>query len=93
MCWASVSARNGRLAEDDLADRLVDDLVEARHVRSLLVAVEVDEAVEAGEEQLVADAHDLLDPRDADPREAHGDAGDACLDVVARADHEGAAVR
>ena len=36
-----------RLAEDDLADRVVDDLLEARHVRALLARAEVDEAVEA----------------------------------------------
>ena len=77
-----------RLAQHDLADRLVDDLLEARHVRALLVAVEVDEAVEAREEQLVADAHDLLDAGDADAREPDGDAGRPCLDVVAGAERE-----
>ena len=59
-----------RLAEHDLADRLVDDLLEARHVRALLLAAEIDEALQAREEQLVADAHDLLDAGDADAREA-----------------------
>ena len=62
-----------RLAEHDLADRLVDDLLEARHVRALLAAVEIDEAVEAREEQLLADPHHLLDAGDADAREAERD--------------------
>ncbi len=55
MCCASVSARKGDSLEHDLADRLVDDLLEARHVRALLVGAEVDEALEPREEQLVAD--------------------------------------
>ncbi len=71
-----------RLAEHDLPDRLVDDLVEARHVRALLVAAEVDEAVQPCEEQLVADAHDLLDARDADAREPDRDLRPARLHVV-----------
>ncbi|CAA9498491.1 MAG: hypothetical protein AVDCRST_MAG30-1774 [uncultured Solirubrobacteraceae bacterium] len=61
------------LVEDDLADRLVDDLLEARHVRALLVRTQVDEALERRREQLfrpvLADPDDLLDPGDADPRE------------------------
>ena len=40
------------LAEHDLADRVVDDLLEAAHVRALLMRAEVDEAVQAGGEQL-----------------------------------------
>ena len=74
-----------RLAEHDLADRLVDDLLEARHVRALLLAAEIDEALQAREEQLVADADDLLDARDADAREADGDTRGARLDVLADA--------
>ena len=42
-----------RLAEDDLADRVVDDLLEARHVRALLVGAELDHALEARREQLL----------------------------------------
>ena len=67
-----------RLAEHDLADRLVDDLLEARHVRALLVGTELDDALEAGPEQLVGialvQADDLLDVGHADLREAqlHG---------------------
>ena len=41
------------VAEDDLADRLVDDLLEARHVRALLVGAELDDAFEASREQLL----------------------------------------
>ena len=62
------------LAEDHLVDRLVDDLLEARHVRALLVRAEVDEALELGVEELLvavrADADHLLDAGHADAREA-----------------------
>ena len=44
----------GRVAEHYLADRLVDDLLEARHVRALLVRAEFDHAFEPGREQLLA---------------------------------------
>ena len=37
------------LIEDDPVDRLVDDLLEARHVDAGLLRVEVDEALELGE--------------------------------------------
>ena len=63
-----------RLAEHDLADHLVDDLLEARHVRALLVGAEVDEALEPRPEELLgavlADPDDLLDAGHADAREA-----------------------
>jgi hypothetical protein len=63
-----------RLAEDHRADRLVDDLLEARHVRALLVWAEIDVALDLGGEQLLgavlSDADDLLDARHADAREA-----------------------
>ncbi len=63
-----------RLAEHDLADRLVDDLLEARHVRALLARPEIDHALEAGREQLldavVAQADHLLDAGHPDAREA-----------------------
>ena len=73
-CGGRASPRgSGELAEHDLADRLVDDLLEARHVRALLVAAQIDEAVEPREEQLVADAHHLLDARDAHAREPERD--------------------
>ena len=49
-----------RLAQDDLSDGLVDDLLEARHVCALLIGGEVDVAVEPRVVELVADAHDLL---------------------------------
>ena len=74
-----------RLAEHDLADRLVDHLLEARHVRALLLMAEVDEALQAREEQLVADPHDLLDARNAHAREPHRNARRARLDILARA--------
>ena len=45
------------LAEDDGVDRLVDDLLEARHVDAGLARVEVDEALELGE----------VEARSADP--------------------------
>ena len=73
------------LAEHDLADGLVDDLVEARHVGALLLVAEIDEALEAGEVELLADAHDLLDAGDADARERDRHAGGALLDIVAGA--------
>ena len=75
------------LAEDHLVDRLVDDLLEARHVRALLVGAEIDEALELGVEELLAsvgaDADDLLDAGHADAREAHVGRGAARLDVAA----------
>ncbi len=59
-----------RLAEDDLPDGLVDDLLEARHVCALLRRVQLDGALEAGREQLLAavvlEADDLLDAGHAD---------------------------
>ena len=72
-----------RLTEDHLADRLVDDLLKARHVRALLVAVEIDEALQPRKEQLVADAHHLLDARHPDAREPHRHSRRARLDVIA----------
>ena len=75
------------LAEDDGVDRLVDDLLEARHVDTGLLRVEVDEAFEVGVVEgfilggaavlAGADADDLLDADDADPGEAHP--GRRCL--------------
>ena len=62
------------LAEDDLVDRLADDLLEARHVDAGLLRVEVDEALELGVEEVLGavglDPDHLLDPGHADPREA-----------------------
>jgi hypothetical protein len=64
-------------AEDHLADDVVDDLVEAGHVRPLLLRPEIDEAVEAGVIELLraarADAGDLLDVRHSDARQRHPD--------------------
>ena len=65
------------LAEHHLADDVVDDLLEARHVRALLLRSEVDEAVELGVVELLgagrADPDDLLDVRHAHARERHLD--------------------
>ena len=62
------------LAEDDLVDRLADDLLEARHVDAGLARFEVDEALHLGVEEVlaavVADPDHLLDAGHADPREA-----------------------
>ena len=73
------------LAEDDLADDVVDDLLEARHVRALLLRPEVDEAVELRVVELLcagfADPDDLLDAGDADARERDVDGGRRGLDV------------
>ena len=59
----------GRLAENDLADSVVDDLFEARHVRALLVGSQIHEAVELRRVQLFGavrlDPDDLLDVRHA----------------------------
>jgi hypothetical protein len=58
-----------RLAEHDLADRVVDDLFEARHVRALLMRPQIDEAIEPRRVQLLGavglDPDDLLDIRHA----------------------------
>ena len=74
------------LAEDHLADRVVDDLLEARHVRALLARAEVDEALELRVEQLLdpvlADADDLLDAGDADARERQREVRNLGLDVL-----------
>ena len=56
-----------RVVEDGLVDRLVDDLLEAGHVDAGLARLEVDVALELGEEELRAgavggvDADHLLD--------------------------------
>ena len=74
-----------RLAEDDLADRVVDDLLEPRHVRALLVGAELDHALEPRREQLLGavllDPDHLLDAGHADAREAQLDRRPAGLDV------------
>ena len=72
------------LAEDDLADDVVDRLLEPGHVRALLARAEIDEALHAREEEIVAHAHDLLDAGDADARERHADRRDLGLYVGGR---------
>ena len=71
-----------RLSQHDLADRLVDDLLEARHVRALLRGAEVHVALQARVEQLLADADDLLDARYSYTRERNRDRRDARLNVL-----------
>ena len=74
-----------RLAEDHLADRLVDHLLEPGHVRAFLVRAQLDHALEPRREQLLGavllDADHLLDAGDADTREAQLDRRPAGLDV------------
>ena len=75
----------GGLAEDHLVDRLVHDLLEARHVRALLLGAQIDEALELCVEQLLgavrADADNLLDACNAHARQAHLGGGPARLHV------------
>jgi len=84
-----------RLVEDHLANRVVDDLLEARHVRALLAGAEVDEALQLGVEELLApvlpNPDDLLHPGDPDSgqRDVHG--GQLRLHVR-RGDRDGARV-
>jgi hypothetical protein len=74
-----------RLAQHHLVDRLADDLLESGHVDAGLPRVEVDEALEAGVEEVLGPVRlhpdHLLDPGDADPREAHLGRGQGRLDV------------
>ena len=84
MCEASVSALKAS-PHHDLVDRLVDDLLEARHVDARLLRVEVHVALELGVVELLVavdrDAEDLLDAGDADARKADARRGRAGLDV------------
>ena len=75
----------GCLAEDNLADRLVDDLLEAGHMGPLLLGAEIDVAVETRVEELtVADPDDLLDARHTRAGEPEGELGRTSLYVRAR---------
>jgi hypothetical protein len=74
------------LVDDHLADDVVDDLLEARHVRALLLRTEIHEAFEVRGEQLgvavgLPDADHLLDAGDADAGERDVDGGGRRLDV------------
>src|SRR3954454_5022291 len=78
-----------RLAEDDMLDRFVDRLFEARHVSALLARVEVDEALELRVEQLWlrafgAYSYHLLDPGYSNARKAHVGRGTPRLNVLHR---------
>ncbi len=76
------------LPEDDLVDRLADDLLEARHVDAGLLRVEVDEALEVGVEEVLdavgLDPDHLLDAGDSDAREADLGGRQGALDVGER---------
>src|SRR3712207_9230493 len=67
------------------SDRVVDRLLEARHVRALLVGTEVDRALQARPEELlpavVREADDLLHARHAHAREREMYRGEAGLNV------------
>ena len=74
------------LAEHDVVDRLVEELGEARHVHALLVAREVDGALELCRHQdllrAAADPDRLVDPRDACAREREPDRRRGRLEVA-----------
>ena len=76
-----------RLAEHDLVDRLVHDLLESGHVDAGLLGVEVDEALEVGVEEglgsVGGDADLLLDAGYPNPREAEACRGRRRLCVSA----------
>jgi hypothetical protein len=65
------------LAEHHVVDRLVEELGEPRHVRALLIASEIDGALELGGHQDLlcapADPDRLVDARDACTREREPD--------------------
>ena len=92
MWAASVSARNAALAEDDLADGVVDNLLEPAHVRTLLVRAEVDEAVQFRVEQLfsavVGEADDLLDVGYTHAREGERERRSLALNVLEGQSHD-----
>ena len=58
------------LGRDHGVDRLVDDLLEARHVHAGLAWLEVDHALQLGEIEAPGDVDHLLDAVDADPGQA-----------------------
>ena len=97
-CWRSTIWRRDpvgehlheqALAEHDVVDRLVEELGEARHVDALLVAGEVDGALELGRHQDLlgapADPDRLVDPRHARAREREPDRRRRGLEVARRA--------
>jgi hypothetical protein len=77
---------HSRVAENEVAHRVVDDLLEARHVHAPPRGAELDETLEPGREQLRrapidADVDDFLYPREPDPRQRHADGRQRRLDV------------
>src|SRR4030088_3337535 len=53
-------------------------------MRALLLGTQIDEAVQAREEHLLANANHLLDSGDPDAREPHGDLRRARLNIITR---------
>ena len=85
-----------RLAQDHLADGIVDHLLEARHVSALLARAQVDEALQPRREELLdgvlagpRDADHLLDAGDADPGERNVQRGGRGLHVGRARDRVG----
>jgi hypothetical protein len=76
------------LRDDQLVDRLAEELGEAGHVDALLVRVEVDVAVDdRGDERVapvVLHADGLLDAGDADARQPQADLGARGLQIGLR---------
>ena len=83
MWRASVSARNGDWLSTTSPIASLTTSSKRDMCAPFWLARQVHEAVQPCEEQLVADAHDLLDARHAHPREAYRNTRLACLDVVA----------
>ena len=77
------------LAEDDLVDRLVEELREPRHVHALLRAIEVDGALDLRSHHRLrvaaADPDRLADTGDAGAGDGELDVGRRRLDVLANA--------
>jgi hypothetical protein len=76
-----------RLVEHDVLDRLVDRLLEARHMRALLLRIEIDEALELRGEELGrrafgTDSHHLFDASYPNARKAQVSCGTSRLDVL-----------
>ena len=81
-----------RTAEDNLADGVVDNLLEPAHVRTLLVQTEVDEAVQFCVEQLFSavagEADDLLDVGYTHAREGERERRSLALNVLEGQSHD-----
>jgi hypothetical protein len=76
-----------RLVEHDMLDRVVDRLLEARHVRALLLRIEIDEALELRGEELGrrafgTNSYNLFDASYPNARKAQVSCGTSRLDVL-----------